>query len=375
MDSVDKTNDADDVFPSIYRSIDNPTHWKRALACLCRELKAFGGMLCQCSKVADVDLTFTSAYSGLSEVYCCGLPEKDINKLLTNNNELLRELLRACLSDDFDRKATNGCSIFCLSLDRDSRALPIFSWAKTQHITDLVLLEVGGVHQELLYMAFFFDVFDRSTLKKISDFYPHIDKAWKLSKKITEQEQWCAYLYGFLELEPYPAMLVGAECNLIAANSLADTFVSKSKTISFDEGCGKKICVLQKNKYKEFCDGLLAVFEFKKTSVVEFSDFFLKISFVASVRGSNGACLVVVDESLQKSRINEQPIWQHETLTKRESQLVKILSDGGGVVDFIKKYDLAKSTGHLHWANAKRKLNVNNISEIYAAHQVYLAGR
>jgi DNA-binding CsgD family transcriptional regulator len=65
-------------------------------------------------------------------------------------------------------------------------------------------------------------------------------------------------------------------------------------------------------------------------------------------------------------------LWGAHCLTRREKELVIVLANGGRVVDFMHKYDIAKSTAHAHWGNVKKKLGIKDRSEIYVQHQVFL---
>lgn len=69
---------------------------------------------------------------------------------------------------------------------------------------------------------------------------------------------------------------------------------------------------------------------------------------------------------------SELPLWENSCLTRRESELVKVLANGGRVVDFMNTYKIAKSTAHAHWGSVKNKLEVCDRSEIFAHHQIFL---
>ncbi len=270
---------------------------------------------------------------------------------------------------------------------KDIKTSPFWEWLKPQGISDTIVVDIGTFSKTWVAMNLYFpaedDLIKQRILNYTVELQSDMQNAWRYGQRYRASGLNPKYLKFFLEQQPEAAFLIEPDSSLILANDKA--------TALFNENMG--LFIDAKNYFRIKNPVFRNLFENEKNaldenrnqsasitpseSVVSGNEFSLAVTLIETIQDKIGAytgmfLIKILTSSVTKELSHKQPIWDNPILTKRERQLVELLANGYRVADFIKFHGIKKVTGHFHWGNVKKKLNVKDRSEIYAKHQVFI---
>ncbi|NLS14451.1 hypothetical protein HGP28_16395 [Vibrio sp. SM6] len=264
------------------------------------------------------------------------------------------------------------------------RASGFWSWLEPQGVNDTVVFAVHHASDHWVSVNLLYDNtqpgLKQKILALITEYLPLMNEVWEAGQRMRQVTTYPASIQFFLEQLSDSAFLVDRYAKVINSNRHAKTLAKNSelglqlhqgylhhKERRISETLKKLISNIGSEDYHPDAPPKLQVrllgHNVTVTLLNRSEDL---IGYDTALR------LVTIEMHNARGRHGLAPPWQHDSLTKREAELVEVLASGGKIIDFIHQYGLAKSTAHAHWGNVKKKLCVSDRSEIYAAYQMYL---
>lgn len=254
-------------------------------------------------------------------------------------------------------------------------------WLESQQISDTVVFELFESSKYWVSINLYFDADDSQVKTACINFLNQYQKIlrqyWELGHTFRLSKSSPDGFYYFLEQQNSAAFLVDRHTKVRALNDKARQLVTDGDGLKIkDELLFIKDKLGRAQLRRRICDISNAQYQIDNPPEESFD--IDGLSFSCTLLGK-GEDLIGLDTALRlltvesaQVRPTTKPIWETPGLTSRERQLVEVLADGGRVVDFMNQYGIAKSTAHAHWGNVKHKLDVQDRSEIYASHKLFL---
>jgi DNA-binding CsgD family transcriptional regulator len=254
-----------------------------------------------------------------------------------------------------------------------------WEWLQPQGISDTVVLDIGASFPNWVAMNLYFDGQDAATKRKIvrytSKLQETMQEVWSLGQKVRAAQLEPSRLGYFLDQQPDPSILLSPDGKIILANKKAEQLFNAPDSII---GRKEAEIIIQDKKLKKQYNNVMRLIKdvpgakFHEKLDLKTGDFSLSLALIEKAEdqiGVDKAARLLTIKRLSKSLAC---VWETPGLTKRERQLVEFIANGGRVIDFANSFNLSKSTSHFHWSNVKKKLNVQDRSEIVARHNIYL---
>ncbi len=256
-------------------------------------------------------------------------------------------------------------------------------WVKPIGINDSVIAKIGVSPPFWVSMNLYFHAnqagVKSNALELVTEFQQPMREAWQLGEQVRLLKYSNLRLGYLLEKHTQPAVLVDAGGEVLCANEKAKALL-KSRAMLIQHADGFRF---RSKQFNALLQGLMAeslslVNKQTKSSKLEAvcDDLSLTLTRIDDFDDPSGVDrgvrLITFDNLKCYDSRKSRPVWENPLLTKRERQLVEYIANGGRVANFIKEQQLAKSTGHYHWQNAKKKLNITDRAELISLHQVYL---
>ncbi len=263
---------------------------------------------------------------------------------------------------------------------------PFWEWLEPQGIGDTVVIDIGTFSKNWIAMNLYFpsgnEVIKQDVLRYTTALQADMQRAWSLGQRYRAAQHSSTYLKYFVDQQPNATFLIEPDGTLIASNNKGSKLLNNDIGFYID---AQKYFLIRDNRIREQFKREVEQIKKRYASgsqaepieiVLSGGGFSITIALIAGIEDKIGAdhslrLITVQNQNNQQSVVSDQPIWNHQTLTPRERQLVQLLANGGRVVDFTNKYKIKKTTGHFHWGNVKKKLKVKDRGEIYAHHQLF----
>ena len=366
-------NRKDEINSLLYSTITDVNRWKDVIKEICILSGCKKGFI-SLRKKSNADMIFPNfMMKEFESPLLYGFTEKEISSYLleyqgidpwTKIEYLYHPFEPYSISDYFEKK---------LLLNHK-----FWNWLAPQNIDDSIVFEIKmytdyWVSLNLLFSSNESETKNKSIslLKSIQD---NLCNAWDLGSEYRLSKEYPTGASYFIDQKKTPSFLISPNGHVIHRNNAA---------IESMEEIEKSIFHISKNNTLIFSNKILkstfdsTFYELKNldytpekplSKCFSFDGWECKCSFLGrpqDVIGTEiGSRVITLTPHLIEHLEEATAIWDAPNLTKREKELVKILASGGKVVDFQKKFNLAKSTAHSHWGKVKEKLNVRDRSEI-----------
>lgn len=273
---------------------------------------------------------------------------------------------------------------YVLSQYQDTEQLKnskFWEWLEPIGIGDGVVVEIGLSPPYWVSMNLFFADDDecakQKSLSLLTEFQEIMKDAWRLGEIARASHLDEPHLVYFLNQQPEAGLLVDATGLVLLASDKAERWL-EDEAIPVFRADGKirfKSAGLQA-KYQQALGCLEKPRNFESSfpeETIHEGNLCVSLALVSPTEDRYGADrgMRLVTLQIQSEGDMEEllPVWENPILTKRERQLVKLLAEGGRVVDYMNQYGLTKSTAHFHWQNVKKKLDIKDRAEIVAKYQ------
>ncbi|CAM3616730.1 hypothetical protein VA7868_02974 [Vibrio aerogenes CECT 7868] len=268
------------------------------------------------------------------------------------------------------------------------RQTAFWHWLEPLQINDSAVVEIFSAPDSWISinLLFYCDINGKvknACVEFLKEYQDLLGDYWKLGQQFRALAHAPESFRYFLEQQKSPSLLVDRQLNLLAMNQSAASFFRLNKYGIMIKN--NILLVANKQKMAELKQKIVVVADrFAENNQmpevqIELDELVLTCVLLGHGRDVVGLDTAVRFISIQPNNIRTKPspypIWETPGLTRREKELVEILATGGRVVDFMKKYHMAKSTSHTHWSHVKKKLKVKDRSEIVACHQRFLDRR
>lgn len=259
-----------------------------------------------------------------------------------------------------------------------------WEWLEPQGIGDAVVLDIGTSIHGWVAMNLFFpsenNKVKQAVLNLTREFQSAMSDAWRCGLAYRTKNNAPERLAFFIEQQSLPSLLLDDNATVILKNKKASDLFSQIDDVFI--GGNNEFRIKNKNLRVLYNEAMLKLINTPFVSseqsevVIQDNNLLLKLILIEppeNVLGEEVGLRLITIENIVKCKYSSSSrVWDNPVLTKRERQLVELMANGGRVTDFINKYSLKKGTGHYHWTNVKKKLNVTDRSEIHVQHQIFL---
>ncbi|MBD5770812.1 LuxR C-terminal-related transcriptional regulator [Marinomonas colpomeniae] len=259
-----------------------------------------------------------------------------------------------------------------------------WEWIKPQEISDSVTVEIHGTADVWVSINLFFnhnnEEVRQSSLALLQNFQKIMYDVWRLGLQFRNTNSFPESLIYFLEQQNSASIIIDRNLNVFHTNKKADLILLDSTNSIMK--ISNHLLIRNKEKHKNLRESVSKLsnklFNPKKPpyTAIQLDNWVCTATLLSegqNIVGEDTAlCLLTISSKTIKSNAQLIPVWENSILTRRESQLVKVLALGGMVVDFQNEYGIAKSTAHAHWGNIKKKLEIVDRAQIFAKHQIFL---
>ena len=246
----------------------------------------------------------------------------------------------------------------------------LYTWLAPQQITDTVVMDIYRDDDYWVAINLFFDHKDSLVRERCTGLLNEVQALM--------QAMWRALLTEYNQpgvSQPMTYFLNHRDKAELLINSVGKVFATSQRASDLleDESFpllikSDRIFIRNQVIRERFWSLLRPAFDVNNDSVTfDFEGYWFKVmnvnTYVDLVGRDQGLKLVSINRGYSTDFL-ERPIWECDLLTKREKDLVRVLANGGRVVDFQKEYNLAKSTAHNYWTNVKKKLNITDRAQL-----------
>jgi len=358
---------------AIYKTIDDIEYWQEVLRLLCEVTGASKGIISLRDSLTAELVIPTDVRQELSSPLLYGFSEMEIGSYVTHYIEqdpwtpfekLFHPSEPTSLAKFVDLKTLQNSEFW--------------QWLEPQGITDTTVLEIGLSAPNWIAMNLYYptktDTIKKKVLQYTTKLQETMQDAWRIGQRLRASEQAPNRLGYFLERQPQAALILSAAGEIILENKKALTLKETATNIyhldnqrfGFNDPQLQLQLLEAMQTLKISVDARLEEIKFSSQTLD------LTLTLIEKAEDQLGADSGARLLSIRPVSAQLLPIWNNVLLTKRERQLVELLANGDKVVDFINHYQMSKSTGHFHWQNVKRKLEIKDRSEIQVMHQLYL---
>ncbi|EIU7611518.1 hypothetical protein L3I75_000488 [Vibrio vulnificus] len=248
---------------------------------------------------------------------------------------------------------------------------PLYEWLEPQKITDTVVMDIYRDGDYWVAVNLFFDVNDSGVRKRCIDLLSEnktiLQTAWHALIKSYTLPDVSQPMAFFLERSDKAEIIINATGRVLAFSEQVKNVLKENDfPIIIKSG---KIFIRNKLLSEKFIFILQGSFErgeeTKSFQLGEYNFNLTNINNHVDIVGKDHGLKLLSFNGVCSKKLGNAPIWESDVLTKREKDLVKVLAQGGRVVDFQKKYNLAKSTAHNCWSKVKGKLNISDRSQLF----------
>lgn len=276
---------------------------------------------------------------------------------------------------------------YALSEHIDTETLkqsPFWEWLDIVGIGDTVVADIGSTPPYWVSINLFYPADDFATrdasLRLLTQLQKTMQNAWRYGLQVRASSAERERLECLLELQLEASILVDSAGKNLYENSPARAYLDNKKfSVSRSGDC---VCFsntdIQKWYEQSRKENGSEKMKARSAEHLSISDetFNIALTFIGGVEEKTGAAqdlfVLTLKDHTETNESDLHPVWESPQLTRRERQLVEFMAKGGRIADFVRKHEMAKSTGHFHWANVKSKLNVKDRAELISRHQIYL---
>lgn len=358
---------------AIYKTIDDIEYWQEVLCLLCEVTGASKGIISLRDAISAELVIPSDVRQELSSPLLYGFSELEIGSYVTHYIDL--DPWTAFEKLYHPSKPISLAKFVDLKTLQNSE---FWQWLEPQEITDTTVLEIGRSAPNWIAMNLYYPTTTETIKKKVLEYtsklQPSMQDAWRLGQRLRASEQQPSRLGYFLEQQGQAAWILSSAGEVILENkkarsikeTQADVYQLRDKHFVLNDQDLQRQLQQAMQTLRQSDDGRMHELKFANQELA------LTLTLIEKAEDplgeDNGARLL----TMQMVSAQTLPIWNNSLLTKRERQLVELLANGAKVVDFINNYEMSKSTGHFHWQNVKRKLEIKDRSEIQVQHQLYL---
>ncbi|RBO82539.1 LuxR C-terminal-related transcriptional regulator [Marinomonas aquiplantarum] len=363
-----------DILSPLYETIINQNKWEYLIEILCNRTKSKSGFITLREKKNSRIVVPNQVNIDLKSPLIFGLKKEDIYSYINEYIHIDPWTLIELKHHPF----TPYNMAKHLPIEELSKSV-FWKWLQPQDINDAIVLELYSCENHWISLNLLFkntseeDLNDK--LSFLTYLQPKLREVWELGQRFRASQASSPGMDYFVQQQELPSLLMDEQNKLVSTNSHMEELIgNKNAPIALRN---QTVYFKEKNIRESIKTAFSSLTPKTNTEIIfTSSDWNYKCALLGEqsdlIGKNSGVKFIQLLEASNDVQGHTSLIWELEFLTSREQQLVKVLANGGRVVDFERTYNIAKSTAHSHWSNVKKKLVISDRSEIVAMHHSYL---